>query len=191
MPLLDHAGSFTLSLGHSTRTIPPGSGPWPPWRGSSTHHMPIRRCLYRRTDGRIAGQRPRDRPGWGSHGDGCRSRWRPYVNNPRPVADPASAKGDPIPRPASCQSAPSQTRGSTCMSRRVARRRRTWPRAYAAAAGINCAPRPALARKQIPSREYKPPSFKSGFLDEAEVQRVVHSVQRCRIVKHIRVRCLK
>ena len=49
MPLLDHAGSFTLSLGHSTHTIPPGSGRvhppctelayGPPWRGSSTHHM--------------------------------------------------------------------------------------------------------------------------------------------------------
>lgn len=96
MPLLDHAGSFTLSLGHSTHTIPPGSGRvHPPCtelaygpHGAAAQHTtwpPPRRSLYRRTDG-SAGREPemRDRAGWGSHGDGCRSRWRPYVNKSAP-----------------------------------------------------------------------------------------------------------
>lgn len=75
------------------------------------------------------------------------------VNNPRAVAlslTRRTRRGIRFRgRRAACQSAPSQTRGGTCVScrgaaRRFPRRRRTWPSSPLRA------PRPVLARKQNP-----------------------------------------
>lgn len=101
--------------------------------------------IYRdgRTDGRVAG------PVGGHMGTGD-AAGQGGVNNPRAVADPASAsEGDPIPRPASCLPIGAESNAGRHMrvvSRRFPRRRRTWPRP--------CAP-PALSSpaNKIPSRE--------------------------------------
>ena len=124
---------------------------------NTPHGHPTAAYIDGPTDGRISGQRARDRPGWGSHGDGFRSRWRPCINNPRPVADPASAKGIRFRGRRTANQRRVKRGGSTCASRRVARRR-TWPRRpCAAAAGINCTPPPcprpqtnSVSRTQTP-----------------------------------------
>lgn len=135
--------SFSWAL-NSTHTIPRIQAPvhGPPWHSSSyssTHHMAIRHCLYRRTDGRRTDGSPGREPaetalGWGSHGDSCRSRWRPCVNNPRRLAlsltRRARGRGIGFRGRRTANQRRVKRGGSTCTSRRVARRRSTggtWP----------------------------------------------------------------
>jgi hypothetical protein len=71
------------------------------------------------------------------------------VNNPRAVADPANAKGDPIPRPASCLPIGAESNAGRHM-RVVSRRVAALPAEEANVASPLRAPRPVLARKQNP-----------------------------------------
>lgn len=148
--------------------------------------------IYRdgRTDGRVAG------PVGGHMGTGD-AAGQGGVNNPRAVADPASAKGDPIPRPASCLPIGAESNAGRHM-RVVSRGGAALPAEEANVASPLRAPRPVLARKQNPvSRTPRlfitvfGPSSRSGDWSPrlSPCSALLCSIQElhCTIVKHIQV----
>ena len=126
--LVKNAGRFTLSLGHSTHTIPPirsvpsavqrarALGP----HGAAAQHTTrpsAAAYIDGRTDRRAESQRPaRLGVTWGR----LPVKVAPVRKQSSPCRRHGEREGDPIPRPANCQSAPSQTRGQHM---RVAARR--------------------------------------------------------------------
>lgn len=95
------------------------------------------------------------------------------VNNPRAVADPANAKGDPIPRPASCLPIGAESNAGRHM-RVVSRGGAALPAEEANVASPLRAPRPVLARKQNPvsrTRDF----FYNGFWTKQQKWRLVAS----------------
>jgi hypothetical protein len=116
------------------------------------------------------------------------------VNNPRAVADPASAKGDPIPRPASCLPIGAESNAGRHMrvvSRRGASR-------GGGERGLALARPPPCPRPQTKSRlenPNPPATFYNGFWSKQQKWRLVASrpvlcsapFRNCTIVKHIQV----